>query len=69
MFLLQWKRSSCAKTIANLRRALQLGRPIFGICLGHQLLALAAGANTYKLKFGHRRSSGCAAAPAGRAGS
>ena len=28
--------------------------PIFGICLGNQLLALAAGADTYKLKFGHR---------------
>jgi len=38
------------KTIAEL-----LGRkPIFGICLGHQLLALACGAKTYKLKFGHR---------------
>ena len=29
-------------------------RPIFGICLGHQLLCLAAGAKTFKLKFGHR---------------
>jgi carbamoyl-phosphate synthase small subunit len=29
-------------------------KPIFGICLGHQLLALAAGGKTYKLKFGHR---------------
>ena len=29
-------------------------RPMFGICLGHQLLALAAGARTFKLKFGHR---------------
>jgi carbamoyl-phosphate synthase small subunit len=32
-------------------------KPIFGICLGHQLIALALGANTYKLKFGHRGSN------------
>lgn len=32
-------------------------KPIFGICLGHQLLALAMGGQTYKLKFGHRGSN------------
>ena len=35
-------------------RALLGKKPIFGICLGHQLLALALGGKTYKLKFGHR---------------
>lgn len=41
--------------VANIRRAIDDGRiPVFGICLGNQLLALAAGADTYKLKFGHR---------------
>ncbi len=44
----------CDVTIDNLKRALQGDKPIFGICLGHQLLALASGGNTYKLKYGHR---------------
>jgi carbamoyl-phosphate synthase small subunit len=38
----------------RVRLALERGIPTFGVCLGHQLLALAAGARTYKLKFGHR---------------
>ncbi len=45
---------ACTKTIAHLRRALSEPHPIFGICLGVQLMALAAGADTYKLKYGHR---------------
>ena len=44
----------CGQTIRNLEKALLQDRPIFGICLGNQLLALAGGALTYKLKYGHR---------------
>lgn len=40
-------------TIQTLRELIPV-KPIFGICLGHQLLALALGGSTYKLKFGHR---------------
>ena len=44
----------CAQTIVNIQRAMVMGKPILGICLGNQLLALAAGGSTYKLKYGHR---------------
>ena len=43
----------CEYAIAAIREFLTTGIPIFGICLGHQLLALAAGASTIKMKFGH----------------
>lgn len=42
------------KTVENIRKAMELDRPICGICMGNQLLAKAAGAKTYKLKYGHR---------------
>lgn len=44
----------CQETISILQKALPLNKPTFGICLGTQLLALAVGAKTYKLPFGHR---------------
>jgi len=44
----------CRSTIEHLKIAMRRKKPIFGICLGAQLMALAAGATTYKLKFGHR---------------
>jgi len=44
----------CGKTIENTRKALSAGIPILGICLGSQIMGLAAGADTYKLKYGHR---------------
>lgn len=40
--------------IKTVRDLLSTGLPMFGICLGHQILALALGGRTYKLKFGHR---------------
>ena len=44
----------CKKTIDNIALAMNKNKPIFGICMGNQLLAIAAGAKTYKLKAGHR---------------
>ncbi|MEI7724269.1 MAG: glutamine-hydrolyzing carbamoyl-phosphate synthase small subunit [Bacteroidota bacterium] len=44
----------CSATIHHLRKVILQNRPIFGICLGNQLLSLAGGASTYKLKYGHR---------------
>jgi carbamoyl-phosphate synthase small subunit len=43
----------CDYAIAATRKLLEKNIPIFGICLGHQLLALACGARTVKMKFGH----------------
>jgi carbamoyl-phosphate synthase small subunit len=37
-----------------IKKAFKLKKPIFGICLGNQIMAIASGAKTYKLKFGHR---------------
>jgi carbamoyl-phosphate synthase small subunit len=43
----------CDYAITAIQAFLEAGTPVFGICLGHQLLALAAGAKTVKMKFGH----------------
>jgi carbamoyl-phosphate synthase small subunit len=43
----------CDYAIESIARIVDTGLPVFGICLGHQLLALASGAQTVKMKFGH----------------
>ena len=45
---------TCGITVKHIREAMKKEKPIFGICMGNQLLAKAGGANTYKLKYGHR---------------
>ncbi len=46
--------SVCKNTINNVKNAFALGKPMLGICLGCQIIGLASGARTYKLKYGHR---------------
>ena len=43
----------CAYAIAAVGELIDSGKPVFGICLGHQIMALASGARTFKMKFGH----------------
>ncbi|WP_455496871.1 glutamine-hydrolyzing carbamoyl-phosphate synthase small subunit [Coprobacter sp.] len=45
---------TCEVTVKHIREAMKKEKPIFGICMGNQLLAKAGGASTYKLKYGHR---------------
>ena len=44
----------CTELINNIKPFLHTETPVFGICLGSQIMGLAAGADTYKLKYGHR---------------
>jgi carbamoyl-phosphate synthase small subunit len=44
----------CGVAVEHIRKALDGNKPVFGICMGNQLLAIAGGAATYKMKYGHR---------------
>lgn len=46
--------NKCTKTVEHIRRAFEYGKPICGICMGNQLLAVAAGATVSKMRWGHR---------------
>ena len=45
---------ACTEVIGEIRKLYETDIPIFAICLGHQLMALATGADTFKMKYGHR---------------
>jgi len=47
-------RKQCVKTIETVRKLIDENMPMMGVCLGTQILALALGGDTYKLKYGHR---------------
>jgi len=58
----------CIETVDVLRKAMKKNKPIFGICLGAQLMALAVGARTFKLNYGHRgQNQPCQEVSSGRA--
>lgn len=44
----------CVEAVINIQKAIEKEKPIFGICMGNQLLSKAAGASIFKLKYGHR---------------
>lgn len=44
----------CGTAVEHIRKALQGDKPVCGICMGNQLMSIAAGASTFKLKYGHR---------------
>ena len=46
--------SACVPAIESIKKAMEGTRPIFGICLGNQIMSIAAGASTYKMTYGHR---------------
>lgn len=56
----------CVPTVNNVRKAFKKGKPVLGICLGTQIMALAAGAKTFKLKYGHRSHNQPAVTEGGR---
>ena len=58
----------CDYAIEAIRALVDSGLPTFGICLGHQLLALASGARTVKMKFGHHGANPPGAGHRQRAG-
>ena len=55
-----------AYAVETVKRLLGTRVPVFGICLGHQLLGLALGGRTFKLKFGHHGANPCSTSPPGR---